>query len=121
MWSPNLLYNEIACQAIDFASLIGLWNPSRFQVSGAGGPDGFFVQGIRPPVYIMDNKTNSSELDIWHSFHFFLGTWQGSGTGKPGHSQVTSTYALILQDRFIQVQDMAIYPPQERNPNGEIH
>jgi hypothetical protein len=30
-------------------------------------------------------------------------------------------YHLVLGDRFIEVRNRSVYPPQEKNPRGEVH
>lgn len=58
---------------------------------------------------------------MWTPFNFFVGTWQGTGTGQPGTSQVERTYQFVLNDKFLQVRSKSTYPPQEQNPKGEVH
>lgn len=58
---------------------------------------------------------------MWALFNFFVGTWQGTGTGQPGTSQVERTYQFVLNGKFLQVRNKSTYLPQERNPQGEIH
>jgi hypothetical protein len=31
------------------------------------------------------------------------------------------TYRFTLRDRFIEITNKSVYPPQEKNPKGEIH
>jgi hypothetical protein len=57
----------------------------------------------------------------WERMRFFLGSWVGEGQGQPGRSTVTRDYALALGDRFIEVRNTSTYPPQEKNPRGEVH
>jgi hypothetical protein len=58
---------------------------------------------------------------MWKPFNFFIGAWQGSGQGKPGTSHVERKYEFVLNEKFLFVQSRAVYEPQEKNPNGEIH
>jgi len=58
--------------------------------------------------------------DHFDVFRFFLGAWEGSGEGRPGKSQVTRAYTLVLDGRFIEVRNRSFYSPQEGNP-GEDH
>jgi hypothetical protein len=69
----------------------------------------------------MSSDPDSQVEDLWKPFRFFLGEWQGSGTGQPGTGRAERKYQLILNDRFIQLSSRSIYPPQEKNPQGEIH
>lgn len=58
---------------------------------------------------------------LWNIFNFLIGSWQGAGSGQPGKSQVERSYQFILNDRFIEVKNKSVYPPQEQNPDGEVH
>jgi hypothetical protein len=58
---------------------------------------------------------------MWTPFNFFIGVWKGSGQGQPGTSRVERKYEFVLNEKFLFVQNRAIYDPQEKNPNGEIH
>ena len=59
--------------------------------------------------------------DVWQPLNFFLGKWEGTGTGNPGVSKIQREYRLTLNDRFLHVQNRSTYEPQPKNPNGEIH
>ncbi len=58
---------------------------------------------------------------MWRPFRFFIGTWIGSGQGKPGISRVERKYEFVLNNNFIFVQNKSVYEPQEKNANGETH
>jgi hypothetical protein len=58
---------------------------------------------------------------MWTPFAFFVGSWEGTGTGQPGTSQVERTYQFVLNDKFLQVKSTSTYPPQDRNTQGEVH
>jgi hypothetical protein len=60
-------------------------------------------------------------MSVWTPFNFFVGSWQGSGQGKPGQSQVERVYEFVLNGQFLQVRSTSEYPPQEKNPKGERH
>jgi len=61
-----------------------------------------------------------AEPDRFEAFRFFLGAWEGEGDGKPGKSQLSREYALVLDGRFIEVRNRSLYAPQEKN-RGEDH
>lgn len=50
-----------------------------------------------------------------------VGAWQGTSEGQPGSGTLTREYRLVLGDRFIEEINRSVYPPQERNPKGEVH
>jgi hypothetical protein len=51
----------------------------------------------------------------------FLGRWTGTTEGRPGKGTVEREYVHLLGGRFIQVRNRSSYPPQEKNPKGEVH
>lgn len=50
-----------------------------------------------------------------------VGKWQGTAEGQPGTGTLTREYRAVLRDRFIEEINRSVYPPQEKNPKGEIH
>jgi hypothetical protein len=52
---------------------------------------------------------------------FLIGKWEGTAEGKPGKSTVRREYTRALRSRFIRAVHWSEYPPQEKNPKGEIH
>jgi hypothetical protein len=50
-----------------------------------------------------------------------LGSWEGTSEGQPGSGTVRRSYELALRERFIEVRNSSIYPPQPKNAKGEIH
>jgi THAP4-like, heme-binding beta-barrel domain len=52
---------------------------------------------------------------------FMIGKWEGTGEGKPGRSVVRREYSRALRSKFIRAVHWSEYPPQERNPKGEVH
>lgn len=59
--------------------------------------------------------------DPWQPLRFLEGTWIGTGQGFSGASDVTQTYEFILGGQFLQMATRSEFPPQEANPDGEIH
>jgi len=60
-------------------------------------------------------------MDRWKHFQFFLGAWDGKASGQVGVGTAERTYALTLDNQFIEVRNRSVYPPQEANLSGEIH
>ena len=67
------------------------------------------------------NGSSQSDTDTWQPLRSFLGKWEGQVHGKPGNGKAERAYTFTLGERFIQITNKSIYPPQENNPNGEIH
>ena len=63
----------------------------------------------------------STQGDKWAPLRPVLGTWEGTSNGQPGKGTVRREYRLVLNDRFIEVRNTSTYPPQEKNPKGEVH
>jgi hypothetical protein len=67
------------------------------------------------------SASDPTEADVWQPLRRFLGTWEGEVHGEPGTGKAERSYAFSLRDRFIQITNKSVYPPQEKNPKGEIH
>lgn len=50
-----------------------------------------------------------------------IGKWTGTSEGQPGNGTVERDYERVLRSRFIRGRNRSTYPPQEKNPKGEIH
>jgi hypothetical protein len=66
-------------------------------------------------------QTPSKKVDPWQPVRVFLGSWVGDAQGQPGSGKSERQYRLTLKDRFIQVSGKSTYPPQDKNPKGEVH
>lgn len=60
-------------------------------------------------------------VDPFERVNFLIGRWQGTSEGQPGNGTVRREYARALNGRFIRVNNRNDYPPQDKNPKGEIH
>ncbi|MCI0331537.1 MAG: heme-binding beta-barrel domain-containing protein [candidate division Zixibacteria bacterium] len=58
---------------------------------------------------------------IWAPFKFFVGRWEGTGSGQPGASKVEREYRFVLGGKFLKAENKSTYEPQEDNPKGEVH
>lgn len=59
--------------------------------------------------------------DPWEPVRFLLGKWAGDSEGEPGKGKSVREYAFTLSSKFIEVRNQSTYPPQEKNPKGEVH
>ena len=57
----------------------------------------------------------------WDRLNFFVGHWQGTTQGEPGHGKGGRDYQFVLKGRFLQEKNRTVYLPQERNLKGEVH
>jgi hypothetical protein len=78
------------------------------------------VTGLLLHPSFLGGQTKTA-TDLWQPFNFFVGKWEGTGTGKPGVSKVEREYRLTLNNKFMHVHNVSIYEPQPKNPKGEIH
>jgi hypothetical protein len=51
----------------------------------------------------------------------FVGRWQGTTQGQPGHGKGVRNYEFVLGGKFLRASNKTVYPPQEKNPKGEVH
>ena len=61
------------------------------------------------------------QIDPWKPLRLFIGSWEGDSQGQPGNGKTDRQYAFVLRNRFVQASNKAVYPPQDKNPRGEIH
>jgi hypothetical protein len=59
--------------------------------------------------------------DPWEPIRFMVGDWEGTSEGEPGSGTVARSYAFVLSERFINEKNVSTYPPQAKNPKGEVH
>lgn len=58
---------------------------------------------------------------MWTKLNFLVGTWRGTGEGKPGVSQVERTYQFVLNGKFLEVKSQSAYSPKSPGAPGEVH
>jgi len=59
--------------------------------------------------------------DVWEPFKFFVGSWRGTGEGKPGKSKLEAEFKFVLNGKFLEVRGKAVFEPQGKNQKGEVH
>ena len=64
---------------------------------------------------------DSATSDPSDQLRFLVGSWSGTGDGNSGTSTLERSYEFILNDQFLLVRNKAVFPPQTKNPKGEIH
>ena len=73
------------------------------------------------PARAQENAPAAPKPDPWAPVRPLLGQWEGEVHGEPGTGQAVREYAFVLRNRFIEVRNQTTYPPQEKNPKGEVH
>jgi hypothetical protein len=63
----------------------------------------------------------SPSPDAWAPVRFLVGEWTGESEGEPGRGTVKRGYRFVLGGKFLHEQNVSTYPPQPRNPKGEVH
>jgi hypothetical protein len=54
----------------------------------------------------------SNQPDPFKPLRITIGKWEGDSKGEPGVGKMEREYAFVLKDRFIQISNRAVYPPQ---------
>lgn len=63
----------------------------------------------------------SPPADPFARIAFLIGTWDGVAEGQPGKGTARRVYSRALNNRFVRAVHRGEYPPQEKNPKGEVH
>ncbi len=60
--------------------------------------------------------------EIWKMpLEYFAGTWRGVESGKAGEGKGARSYRWIMNGRYLLLQNVSRFEPQEKNPQGETH
>ena len=63
----------------------------------------------------------ASPVNPWSAVQFMVGEWEGASEGEPGKGTVKRSYRFVLGGKFLYEQNVSTYPPQPKNPKGEVH
>ena len=72
-------------------------------------------------AFVSGSDSAPNKASVWRPLRQFLGTWEGDVSGESGFGTAERIYRFMLRDQFIQIMNKSVYPPQEKNPKGEIH
>jgi hypothetical protein len=97
----------------------GLASPRVLVIAVVLGSVLLLPQAVNGQQSSTNKKPDQS--DPWKPLRPFVGNWEGDSQGEPGVGKMERTYAFVLRDRFLQVSNKALYPPQKKNPKGETH
>jgi hypothetical protein len=79
----------------------------------------FLAAGADPPRPAPEPQ--ATEPDPWQALRFLAGRWEGTGEGRWGRAEVKREYEFVLGGNFLFARNKSVYPPQEKNPEGEVH
>lgn len=82
---------------------------------------GLLATGLALALPAQETAPAAPKPDPWASVRFLIGEWEGTARGEPGSGTAVRTYAFVLNNRYIEVKNQSTYPPQEKNPKGEVH
>jgi hypothetical protein len=73
------------------------------------------------PLCLAAQTAPQQKADPWEHLRVLVGEWRGESEGQPGNGSVTRSYAFVLNGQFLHEKNVSTYPPQEKNPKGEVH
>jgi hypothetical protein len=73
------------------------------------------------PFVLARQDATPKKEDAWKSVRFLVGTWDGVAEGEAGRGIVKRSYEFVMKRRFLHERNISTYPPQEKNPKGEVH
>lgn len=71
------------------------------------------------PFFLLARQVEKT--DPWEHLRFLEGTWEGTGDGMSGVSSVVQKYSFVFNGQFLHMATKAVFEPQDKNPEGEIH
>ncbi|MHC4217056.1 MAG: hypothetical protein ACYSU7_01240 [Planctomycetota bacterium] len=76
---------------------------------------------VAPATSTRQEEPPDEKADPWQALRFLAGRWEGTGDGRWGRSTVEREYEFVLGGKFLFARNKSVYPPQEKNPDGEVH
>jgi hypothetical protein len=61
------------------------------------------------------------QADPWQAVRTLEGSWQGIAEGQAGRGTVERRYEFVMRGKYLHERNVSTYPPQEKNPKGEVH
>jgi len=66
-------------------------------------------------------SAQDTKQDVWEPLRSLVGKWEGTGEGKSGKSRVDTQFTFVLQGKFLEVRNKAVFDPPEGKSKGEVH
>ena len=63
---------------------------------------------------------HNDQENVWEPLKYFVGSWEGQGTGKWGISKAEKVNEFIMNGKYLFTKHKSVYKPQEKNPTGEV-
>lgn len=63
----------------------------------------------------------SKSDSLWLPLKPLIGKWKGSGEGPDGKGDYERTYQFVLNNKYIEVKNKAVYPATKEKPKGYTH
>ncbi len=63
----------------------------------------------------------SADESNFEPLGFLVGSWEGHEEGVPGTGHGERSYELIMDKTYLFAKNTSTFPPQEKNPDGEVH
>ena len=72
-------------------------------------------------IQIYSSATVLAQEGPWAPLQFLVGSWNGEETGAAGIGKGDRVYEFIFGGPFLHARNTSRFPPQEKNPEGEVH
>jgi hypothetical protein len=115
-------YYDIVLPGMLLGAIVGFgtqrYPKEHLRVTGRSSAGFLLVLLIGPAVLSGQQPVAPDPLE---RLGFLIGRWEGTSEGTPGQATVRREYTRVLNSRFIRAHNRNVYPPQDKNPKGEIH
>lgn len=115
-------YFDIVLPGMLLGAIVGFVT-QRYPTSEQRGA-GRSAAGLAVMLFLLPTTSASPQptaRDPLEPLAFIVGRWEGTSEGQPGKAKVQREYRRALNSQFIHGRNRSEYPPQEKNPKGEIH
>jgi hypothetical protein len=73
------------------------------------------------PALMLQAPPSNPAPDPFAPIRGLVGTWETTSAGQPGQGRGERTYQFELGGTVLAARNRAVYPPQAKNPKGEVH
>jgi hypothetical protein len=80
-----------------------------------------FLLALAIPLLAAAQGQQAPLPDPWQPLRMLVGAWKGEAEGQAGKGTVERSYEFVMRGRFLHERNISTYPPQEKNPKGEVH